>query len=117
MLVVATPTYKGAYTGLLKSFLDHVGADALAGAVAVPVTTVGGPAHTLAADVHLRPLLLEPGRLDAHDRAGGRRAVARRPGRRGRRVGRPQRRAGAPPRRRRCPDRPSCGAAPGCHRQ
>ncbi|GAB3683411.1 NADPH-dependent FMN reductase [Angustibacter aerolatus] len=61
VLVVATPTYKGSYTGLLKSFLDHVGADALAGAVAVPVTTVGGPAHTLAADVHLRPLLLELG--------------------------------------------------------
>jgi FMN reductase len=60
-LVVATPTYKGSYTGLLKAFLDHVAAGALRPAVAVPVTTVGSPAHTLAADVHLRPLLVELG--------------------------------------------------------
>jgi FMN reductase len=61
LLVIATPTYKGSYTGLLKSFLDHVGGGALRDIVAVPVTTVGSPAHTLAADVHLRPLLLELG--------------------------------------------------------
>jgi len=61
LLVVATPTYKGSYTGLLKAFLDHVGAGALGSTVAVPVITVGSPAHTLAADVHLRPLLLELG--------------------------------------------------------
>lgn len=61
VLVVATPTYKGSYTGLLKSFLDHIGGGALHGRVAVPVTTVGSPAHTLAADVHLRPLLVELG--------------------------------------------------------
>ncbi len=61
LVVVATPTYKGSYTGLLKSFLDHVGGGALAGITAIPVTTVGGPAHTLAADVHLRPLLIELG--------------------------------------------------------
>lgn len=61
LLVVATPTYKGSYTGLLKSFLDHVAAGALHRTVAVPVITVGGPGHTLAADVHLRPLLLELG--------------------------------------------------------
>jgi FMN reductase len=61
LLVVATPTYKGSYTGLLKSFLDHVGGGALRDITAVPVTTVGSPAHTLAADVHLRPLLVELG--------------------------------------------------------
>jgi FMN reductase len=61
LLVVATPTYKGSYTGLLKSFLDHVGGGALHPITAVPVTTVGSPAHTLAADVHLRPLLVELG--------------------------------------------------------
>jgi FMN reductase len=61
LLIVATPTYKGSYTGLLKSFLDHVGGGALRGITAVPVTTVGSPAHTLAADVHLRPLLIELG--------------------------------------------------------
>lgn len=61
LLVVATPTYKGSYTGLLKSLLDHVAAGALSDAVAVPVMTVGSPAHRLAADVHLRPLLVELG--------------------------------------------------------
>ena len=61
LLVVATPTYKGSYTGLLKSLLDHVAAGALRQAIAVPVMTVGSPAHALAADVHLRPLLLELG--------------------------------------------------------
>jgi FMN reductase len=61
LIVAATPTYKGSYTGLFKSFLDHVGGGALAGITAIPVTTVGSPAHTLAADVHLRPLLVELG--------------------------------------------------------
>ena len=61
LIVVATPTYKGSYTGLLKSFLDHVGGGALRGISAIPITTVGSPAHTLAADVHLRPLLVELG--------------------------------------------------------
>jgi FMN reductase len=61
LLIVATPVYKGSYTGLLKAFLDHVGGGALHRTVAVPVITVGSPAHTLAADLHLRPLLLELG--------------------------------------------------------
>jgi FMN reductase len=61
LLIVATPVYKGSYTGLLKSFLDHVGGGALRGITAVPVTSVGSPAHALAADVHLRPLLVELG--------------------------------------------------------
>jgi FMN reductase len=61
LLIVATPVYKGSYTGLLKAFLDHVGGGSLHRTTAVPVITVGSPAHTLAADVHLRPLLLELG--------------------------------------------------------
>jgi FMN reductase len=61
VLVVATPTYKGSYTGLLKAFLDHVPGGRLRGAVAIPVMTVGAPGHALAADVHLRPLLIELG--------------------------------------------------------
>jgi len=61
VLVVASPTYKGSYTGLLKAFLDFVPGGRLRGAVAIPVMTVGAPAHTLAADVHLRPLLIELG--------------------------------------------------------
>jgi FMN reductase len=61
VLIVATPVYKASYTGLLKSFLDLLPSQGLAGVVAVPVVTLGAPDHRLAADVHLRPLLLELG--------------------------------------------------------
>lgn len=61
LLVVATPVYKATYTGLLKSFLDLYGPDGLAGVVAVPLVVSGGPAHLLAGEVHLRPLLVELG--------------------------------------------------------
>jgi FMN reductase len=61
VVVVASPTYKAAYTGLLKAFLDELPSAALAGVVAVPLLTMGDAKHTLAADVHLRPVLLELG--------------------------------------------------------
>jgi FMN reductase len=61
VLVVATPVYKGSYTGLLKAFLDLYGPDGLTGVVAVPVVVSGNPAHALAGEVHLRPLLVELG--------------------------------------------------------
>lgn len=60
-LVVASPTYKATYTGLLKGFLDRYGTDGLAGVVAVPVMVGGAPHHALAGEVHLRPLLVELG--------------------------------------------------------
>lgn len=60
-LVVASPTYKATYTGLLKAFLDRIGTGALDGTVAVPVLLGGAPDHRLAVDVHLTPLLLELG--------------------------------------------------------
>jgi FMN reductase len=59
--VVATPVYKASYTGLLKSFLDLYGPDGLAGVVAVPLVVSGNPAHALAGEVHLRPVLVELG--------------------------------------------------------
>ncbi|MGP3928964.1 NADPH-dependent FMN reductase [Nonomuraea sp. KM88] len=61
VLVVASPTYKGTYTGLLKSFLDRLPPDALAGTVALPLLVMGDPRHALAVEVHLRPLLVELG--------------------------------------------------------
>jgi FMN reductase len=61
LLIVASPTYKATYTGLLKAFFDLLPGPALAGVTAVPVMTMGGPRHALAADLHLRPLLLELG--------------------------------------------------------
>jgi FMN reductase len=61
VLVIASPTYKGTYSGLLKAFLDRIGTGALDGARAVPVLLGGAPNHQLAVDVHFTPLLLELG--------------------------------------------------------
>ncbi len=61
IVVVTTPTFRGAYTGLLKALLDLSGRDSWVSTVAVPFQVVGAPGHTLAADLHLRPLLLELG--------------------------------------------------------
>ncbi|WP_432940015.1 NADPH-dependent FMN reductase [Kribbella sp. CA-253562] len=61
VVVIATPVYKGSYTGLLKSFLDVLRPGALAGAVVVPVTVSAAPSHKLLADQHLRPVLAELG--------------------------------------------------------
>ena len=59
VLIVASPTYKATYTGLLKAFLDRYGANGLAGVTAVPLLTIGGPGHALAVEHGLRPLLVE----------------------------------------------------------
>jgi FMN reductase len=61
VLVVASPTYKASYSGLLKSFLDRFGTGSLAGKSAVPILLGGAPNHQLAVDVHFTPLLLELG--------------------------------------------------------
>jgi len=61
VLVVASPTYKATYSGLLKAFLDRLGTGALEGASAVPILLGGAPNHQLAVDVHFVPLLLELG--------------------------------------------------------
>lgn len=61
VLVVATPVYKASFTGLLKSFLDLYGPDALDGVVAVPLVVSATPAHALVGEVHLRPVLVELG--------------------------------------------------------
>jgi FMN reductase len=61
LLVVASPTYKATYSGLLKGFLDRLGTGSLAGVAAVPVLLGGARSHRLAVDVHFTPLLLELG--------------------------------------------------------
>ncbi|MBX6378548.1 MAG: NAD(P)H-dependent oxidoreductase [Clostridia bacterium] len=63
LLVIASPTYKAAYTGLLKAFLDLFPGNALAGKVAVPVMVGAAPVHALAVEVHLRPVLVELGAI------------------------------------------------------
>jgi FMN reductase len=61
VLVVGSPVYKAAYTGVLKAFCDHISGGQLAGKYAVPVMVGGSLQHYLALDVHLRPLLVELG--------------------------------------------------------
>ncbi|MWK37310.1 NADPH-dependent oxidoreductase [Actinomadura sp. J1-007] len=61
VLLVASPTYKGTYTGLLKVFLDRFAAGSLTGKAALPLLLLGAPRHALAVEVHLRPLLVELG--------------------------------------------------------
>jgi FMN reductase len=60
LVVVASPTYKATYTGLLKLFLDRFATDGLSGIV-VPLMLGGGPAHALAPELTLRPVLAEIG--------------------------------------------------------
>jgi len=62
LVVVASPTYKATYTGLLKLFLDRFSADGLRG-VAVPFMLGAGPTHALAPELTLRPVLTEIGAL------------------------------------------------------
>ncbi|WP_158074008.1 NADPH-dependent FMN reductase [Micromonospora sp. CB01531] len=59
LLIVATPAYKGSYTGLLKAFLDQFGHRQLAGITAVPVAVAASPAHADAAASALRDVLVE----------------------------------------------------------
>ena len=61
LLLVASPTYKGTYTGLLKVFLDRLPHRALGGAIALPLMLMGVSDHAPAVDAHLRPLLIELG--------------------------------------------------------
>lgn len=57
VVVVATPVYKAAYTGLLKAFLDLLPQHALADKVVFPIATGGSAAHLLAIDYALKPVL------------------------------------------------------------
>jgi FMN reductase len=61
LALVASPTFKGTYTGLLKVFFDRLPHRALDRAAAVPLMVMGGPQHAPAVDAHLRPLLAELG--------------------------------------------------------
>lgn len=61
LVVVASPTYKATYTGLLKLFLEQFGAGELTGITAIPVLLGGDLRHSLAVEVHLKPVLNEIG--------------------------------------------------------
>ncbi|MCG8925769.1 NAD(P)H-dependent oxidoreductase [Lentzea sp. CC55] len=59
--MVATPTYKAAYTGLLKAVLDQAPPGWLKGKLVVPLQIAAADRHALAVEVHLRPVLAELG--------------------------------------------------------
>jgi FMN reductase len=62
IVIAASPTFKGTYTGLLKVFLDQFPtATGLAGQVALPLMLGAGAAHALAPELTLKPVLVELG--------------------------------------------------------
>ncbi|MEU1304040.1 NADPH-dependent FMN reductase [Streptomyces shenzhenensis] len=60
-VVVGTPVYKAAYSGVLKALLDLLPQYALAGKTVLPLATGGTTAHVLAIDYALRPVLTSMG--------------------------------------------------------
>ena len=56
VLVVATPVYRGSYTGLFKHFFDFVDQDALIDTPVLLAATGGSERHALMIDHQLRPL-------------------------------------------------------------
>ncbi|OIJ99837.1 NADPH-dependent FMN reductase [Streptomyces monashensis] len=60
-VVIGTPVYKAAHSGLLKSLLDLLPQYALAGKTVLPLATRCSTAHVLAIDCALRPVLASMG--------------------------------------------------------
>lgn len=56
-VVLATPTYQAAYSGMLKVFLDLLPQFGLAGKAVLPLATGGSTAHVLSLDYALRPVV------------------------------------------------------------
>lgn len=56
-VVIASPVYKGAYSGALKAFLDLLPQKLLAGKAILPIMTAGSDKHLLAIDYALKPVL------------------------------------------------------------
>jgi len=56
MLVVATPVFRGSYTGLFKHFFDLIGQDALIDKPVLLAANGGSERHALVIDHQLRPL-------------------------------------------------------------
>lgn len=60
-VVVASPTYKASFTGILKAFLDQLPSGGLTGVTAFAVMLGGAWLHSLAPEVFLKPVLVELG--------------------------------------------------------
>nr|MDT0659530.1 NAD(P)H-dependent oxidoreductase [Micromonospora sp. DSM 115978] len=61
VLVVASPTFKATYSGLLKLFLDQFGQGELGQITTFALMLGGAPQHALAPELTLRPVLVEIG--------------------------------------------------------
>jgi FMN reductase len=67
VVVIATPIYKAAYSGLLKTFLDLLPQDGLQHKAVVALATGGSQAHFLAVDYALKPVLSALGTREVLD--------------------------------------------------
>ncbi|MCQ6267692.1 NADPH-dependent FMN reductase [Fictibacillus sp. WQ 8-8] len=56
-VIIGTPVYKAAYSGVLKSLLDLLPQDILSGKSVLPIATGGTIAHLLSIDYALKPVL------------------------------------------------------------
>jgi len=56
-VIVATPVYKAAYSGALKTLLDLLPQNALANKIVLPIATGGTNKHLLSIDYSLNPVL------------------------------------------------------------
>ncbi|MEU3830660.1 NADPH-dependent FMN reductase [Streptomyces sp. SID486] len=56
-IVLATPTYKASFSGLLKTFLDLLPQHGFTHKVVLPLATGGSTAHVLVLDYALRPVV------------------------------------------------------------
>ncbi len=65
-VILCTPVYKAAYTGILKAFLDVLPPNALAGKAVLPIASGGSMAHSLVVDYAFKPILAALGAEDLH---------------------------------------------------
>ncbi|SDK01856.1 NADPH-dependent FMN reductase [Sediminibacillus albus] len=56
-VIVGSPVYKAAYSGVLKALLDILPQDVLEDTPVLPLMTGGSPSHLLALEYSLKPLL------------------------------------------------------------
>jgi FMN reductase len=67
VVLVATPIHKASFSGLLKSFLDLLPAQAFRGKTVLPLATGASAADCVAIDQALRPVLASLGARDILD--------------------------------------------------
>lgn len=66
-VIVGSPVYKGAYSGVLKALIDLLPQDVLQHTPVLPLMTGGSPSHLLSVEYTLKPILAT---LKAHNLKG-----------------------------------------------